>query len=166
MRERKYIYTPLFTNPEGDSCFSIYQIGWIKKRFFNFFFWNFREDGLRDDIKFWLIDWSIDRSIDRSIDWLIDWLKEIVIYHRVHWELHGLRFCEQSVLGSFNLRSRHLLRDGTFSLLSLSKKTIRAWSREFATKRVGKGSISEHCKKINIPQLRPGLNAVIRMSRT
>ena len=37
------IYPPLFTTPEGDSCFSIYQIRWIKKRFFNFFFWNFRE---------------------------------------------------------------------------------------------------------------------------
>ena len=37
------IYPPLFTDPEGDSCFSIYQIRWMKKRFFNFFFWNFRE---------------------------------------------------------------------------------------------------------------------------
>ena len=35
------IYPPLFTDPEGDSCFSVYQIRWIKKRFFNFFFWNF-----------------------------------------------------------------------------------------------------------------------------
>ena len=26
----RYIYPPLFTNPEGDSCFSIYQIRWIK----------------------------------------------------------------------------------------------------------------------------------------
>ena len=32
-----------FTDPEGDSCFSIYQIRWIKKRLFNFFFRNFRE---------------------------------------------------------------------------------------------------------------------------
>ena len=33
------IYPPLLTDPEGDSCFSIYQIRWIKKkRFFNFFF--------------------------------------------------------------------------------------------------------------------------------
>ena len=31
------------TDREGDSCFSINQIRWIKKRFFNFFFWNFRE---------------------------------------------------------------------------------------------------------------------------
>ena len=31
------------TDPEGDSCFSIYQIRWIKRRFFNFFFSNFRE---------------------------------------------------------------------------------------------------------------------------
>ena len=30
-------------NPEGDSCFSIYQIRWIKKCCFDFFFWNFRE---------------------------------------------------------------------------------------------------------------------------
>ena len=41
------IYPPLFTDPEGDSCFSIYEIRWIKKcRFINghnFFFWNFRE---------------------------------------------------------------------------------------------------------------------------
>ena len=37
------IYPLLFTDPEGDSCFSIYQIIWIKKRCFNFFFWNFRE---------------------------------------------------------------------------------------------------------------------------
>ena len=37
------VYPPLFTDLEGDSCFSIYQIRWIKKCFFNFFFWNFRE---------------------------------------------------------------------------------------------------------------------------
>ena len=37
------IYPLLFTDPEGDSCFSIYQIRWIKKCFFNFFFWNFCE---------------------------------------------------------------------------------------------------------------------------
>ena len=30
------IYPPLFTDPEGDNCFSIYQIRWIKKRFFEF----------------------------------------------------------------------------------------------------------------------------------
>ena len=41
--KRRGIYPLLFTDPEGDSCFSIYQIRWIKKRFFNFFFWNFRE---------------------------------------------------------------------------------------------------------------------------
>ena len=34
--KRRGIYPPLFTDPEGDSCFSIYQISWIKKRFFNF----------------------------------------------------------------------------------------------------------------------------------
>ena len=33
--KRQGIYPLLFTNPEGDSCFSIYQIRWIKKRFFN-----------------------------------------------------------------------------------------------------------------------------------
>ena len=38
----RYIYPPLFNDPEGDSCFSIYQIRWIKKCF-NFIFWNFRE---------------------------------------------------------------------------------------------------------------------------
>ena len=27
---RRGIYPPLFTDPEGDSCFSIYQIRWIK----------------------------------------------------------------------------------------------------------------------------------------
>ena len=41
--KRRRIYPPLFTDAEGDSCFSIYQIRWIKKCFFNFFFWNFRE---------------------------------------------------------------------------------------------------------------------------
>ena len=41
--KRRGIYPSLLTDPEGDSCFSIYQIRWIKKRFFNFFFWNFRE---------------------------------------------------------------------------------------------------------------------------
>ena len=41
--KRQGIYPPLFTDPERGSCFSIYQITWIKKRFFNFFFWNFRE---------------------------------------------------------------------------------------------------------------------------
>ena len=41
--KRQGIYPPLFTDPEGDSCFSIYQIGWITKHFFNFFFWNCRE---------------------------------------------------------------------------------------------------------------------------
>ena len=28
--KRRSIYPPLFTDPEGDSCFSIYQIRWIK----------------------------------------------------------------------------------------------------------------------------------------
>ena len=37
------IYPPLFTDPEGDSCLSIYQIRWIKKCCFNLFFWNFHE---------------------------------------------------------------------------------------------------------------------------
>jgi len=41
--KRRGIYPPLFTDPEGNSCFSIYQIRWIKKRFFNFFFRNFHE---------------------------------------------------------------------------------------------------------------------------
>ena len=45
--KRRGIYPPLLTNPEGDSCFSVYQIRRIKKcRFINghnFFFWNFRE---------------------------------------------------------------------------------------------------------------------------
>ena len=41
--KRQGVYPPLFTDPEGDSCFSIYLIIWIKKRFFNFFFENFRE---------------------------------------------------------------------------------------------------------------------------
>ena len=34
--KRRGIYPPLFTDPEGDSCFSIYQIRWIKKCCFNF----------------------------------------------------------------------------------------------------------------------------------
>ena len=38
-RKRLGIYPPLFTDPEWDSCVSIYQIRWIKKRFFK----NFRE---------------------------------------------------------------------------------------------------------------------------
>ena len=29
--KRHGMYIPLFTDPEGDSCFSIYQIRWIKK---------------------------------------------------------------------------------------------------------------------------------------
>ena len=33
--KRRGIYPPLFTDPE-DSCFSIYQIRWIKKRFLKF----------------------------------------------------------------------------------------------------------------------------------
>ena len=40
---RQGIYPPLFTNTEGDRCFSIYQNRWIKKRLFKFFFQNFRE---------------------------------------------------------------------------------------------------------------------------
>ena len=28
--KRRGIYPPLFSDPEGDSCFSIYQIRWIK----------------------------------------------------------------------------------------------------------------------------------------
>ena len=28
--KRRGIYPPLFTDPEGDSCFTIYQIRWIK----------------------------------------------------------------------------------------------------------------------------------------
>ena len=30
--ERRGIYLALFTDPEGDSCFSIYQISWIKRK--------------------------------------------------------------------------------------------------------------------------------------
>ena len=30
--KRRGIYLALFTNPEGDSCFSIYQISWIKMK--------------------------------------------------------------------------------------------------------------------------------------
>ena len=41
--KRQGIHPPLFIHSEGDSCFSIYQIRWIKNRFFNFFFWNFHE---------------------------------------------------------------------------------------------------------------------------
>ena len=41
--KRRGICPPLFTDPEGDSCFSIYKIRWIKKRFFNFLFGNVRE---------------------------------------------------------------------------------------------------------------------------
>ena len=42
--KRRRIHPPPFTDPEGDSnCFSIYQLRWIKERFFNFFFWDFRE---------------------------------------------------------------------------------------------------------------------------
>ena len=36
--KRQGIYPTLFTDPEGDSCFSFYQIRWIKKCVFNFFF--------------------------------------------------------------------------------------------------------------------------------
>ena len=32
--KRLGIYPPLFTDPEGDSCVSIYQIRWIKKMLF------------------------------------------------------------------------------------------------------------------------------------
>ena len=45
--KRQGICPLLFTDPEGDSSFSIYQIRWIKKCHFinghNFFFWNFHE---------------------------------------------------------------------------------------------------------------------------
>ena len=34
--KRRGIYPPLFTDPEGDSCFSIYQIRWIKKTLLQF----------------------------------------------------------------------------------------------------------------------------------
>ena len=50
----RYIYPPLFTDPEGDSCFSIYQIRWIKKHFFNFFFWNFRKTFFSPFAKQWM----------------------------------------------------------------------------------------------------------------
>ena len=30
--KRQGIYLALFTDPEGDSCFSIYQISWIKMK--------------------------------------------------------------------------------------------------------------------------------------
>ena len=30
--KRRGIYLALFTDPEGDSCFSIYQISWIKMK--------------------------------------------------------------------------------------------------------------------------------------
>ena len=41
--KRRGIYPPLFTDPQGDSFFSIYQIRWIKQCCFNFLFWNFRK---------------------------------------------------------------------------------------------------------------------------
>ena len=34
--KRRGIYLALFTDPEGDSCFSIYQISWIKTKKKNF----------------------------------------------------------------------------------------------------------------------------------
>ena len=34
--KRRGIYLALFTDPEGDSCFSIYQISWIKMKKSNF----------------------------------------------------------------------------------------------------------------------------------
>ena len=34
--KRRGIYPPLFTDPEGDSCFNIYQIRWIKKPLLQF----------------------------------------------------------------------------------------------------------------------------------
>ena len=34
---KKYRDAKLFTDPEGDSCFSIYQISWIKMKKKNFF---------------------------------------------------------------------------------------------------------------------------------
>ena len=39
--ERRGILPPLFTDPEGDSCFSIYQIRWIKKNLVLIFFETF-----------------------------------------------------------------------------------------------------------------------------
>ena len=30
--KRRGIYLALFTNPEGDSCFSIFQISWLKMK--------------------------------------------------------------------------------------------------------------------------------------
>ena len=36
--KRRGIYPPLFTDPEGDSCFSIYQIRWIKKTLLQYLF--------------------------------------------------------------------------------------------------------------------------------
>ena len=30
--KRRRIYPPLFTDPDGDSCFSIYQTSWIKMK--------------------------------------------------------------------------------------------------------------------------------------
>ena len=41
--KRRSIYPPPFTDLEGDSCFSIYQIRSINKCCFNFFFCNCRE---------------------------------------------------------------------------------------------------------------------------
>ena len=35
--KRRGIYLALSTDPEGDSCFSIYQISWIKMKKSNFF---------------------------------------------------------------------------------------------------------------------------------
>ena len=41
--KRRGIYPPLFTDPEGGSCFSIYQIRWIKKTLLQFLLWSFHE---------------------------------------------------------------------------------------------------------------------------
>ena len=45
--KRRGIYLALFTDPEGDSCFSIYQISWIKMK----------------KVTFWKLKTSLSRNL-------------------------------------------------------------------------------------------------------
>ena len=56
--KRRVIYLALFTDPEGDSCFSIYQISWIKMK----------------KVTFWKLKTSLSRNLIYNLQtFLVFW---------------------------------------------------------------------------------------------
>ena len=62
--KRRGIYLALFTDPEGDSCFSIYQISWIKMK----------------KVTFCTLKTSLNRNIVHNLKTFRDFIKWIFMF--------------------------------------------------------------------------------------